>query len=168
MTIAFLRCVHVALGAYTGIVSQFSAIETSIWVNWSIIPYWCTWAILMRIWRMWCHKVEFFSLLKRTIKLLILSMVSALSGTTKLRALWWVVPRASVTARLPLRLKLSLRLTKFLAFVFQAYGLIQQHLEVRICVALQMIVKCPYHTIQKPFVSSHLCRLHLVHSGTSE
>jgi hypothetical protein len=152
-TITFLRCLHIALGANTSIVSQFYTVKTTTWVNWGIIPYWCTWAILTRIWSTWCHWVEFFGLLKRTLKLLILSMVSALSTRMNLRVLWRVVTRTIVTARLSLRLKLALLLAKFIAFIFQAYCLIQQHLEVRKCVALQMIVKWPYQTIQKVFLS---------------
>jgi hypothetical protein len=101
LTITFLRCLHIVLGANTGIVSQFSTVETTIWVNWSIIPYWCTWAILIKIWSTWCHSVELFELIKRMIRLLILSMISALYTRTKLRALWQVVTRSSVTARLP-------------------------------------------------------------------
>jgi hypothetical protein len=93
---------------------------------------------------MWCHWVEFFGFLKQMIKLLTLSMISALYARTKLRALCRVVTRASITARLTLRLKLALLFMKFLAFVLQAYSLIEQHLKVRKCVALQMIVKWPY------------------------
>jgi hypothetical protein len=37
-SVTFLRCLHIALGANTGIVPQFSAIESTTWVNRSIIP----------------------------------------------------------------------------------------------------------------------------------
>jgi hypothetical protein len=40
--VTFLRCLHIALRANTGIVSQFSAVETSTEVNWISVPYWCT------------------------------------------------------------------------------------------------------------------------------
>jgi hypothetical protein len=46
---------------------------------------------------------------------------------------------------------------KFLAFVLQTYSLIEQHLKVRKCVALQMIVKWPYQTIEKAFLSLCIC-----------
>jgi hypothetical protein len=83
-SVTFLRCLHITLVANTGIVSQFSAIETSTGVNWSIIPYWCAGAVLVRIWSLWCHWVGFFGFFKRTMKLLSLSMISALYTRTKL------------------------------------------------------------------------------------
>jgi hypothetical protein len=121
--VTFLRCLLIALRENTSIVSQVSAIETSTGVNWSIIPHWCAWAVLMR--SLWCHWVGFFGFFKRMTKLLILSIVSALYARTKLRVLWWVVTWASVAARLSLILKLALLFTKFLAFILQACGLIE-------------------------------------------
>jgi hypothetical protein len=41
----------------------------------------------------------------------------------------------------------------FLAFILQAYSLIEQHLKDWKCVALQIIVKWPYETIEKGFLS---------------
>jgi hypothetical protein len=84
---------------------------------------------------------------------LILSMASALSSRMKLRVLWQVVTRAAVTARLTLRLKLVFLFTKFPSFILQAYSLIEQHLKVKKCVALQLIVNWPYQTIEKALLS---------------
>jgi hypothetical protein len=41
-SVTFLRCLYIALRANTGIVSQFSAVKATTWVNWSIVPYWGT------------------------------------------------------------------------------------------------------------------------------
>jgi hypothetical protein len=60
---------------------------------------------------------------------------------------------AGVASRLPLKLELSILFAKFLVLAFQAYGFVQQGLEVWGCVTLQLIVEWPYQTFQEAILS---------------
>jgi hypothetical protein len=90
----FVHCLSgsldVTICADAGIVPQFSTIETNIRVNWRIVSYWCTWAISMMIWNMWCLLAEMLELLGWTLQLRILQIISTWFTRPKRRTLWWV------------------------------------------------------------------------------
>jgi hypothetical protein len=90
LTIVFVGSLDVMIWADVGLVSQFSTIETTIRVSWGLVSYWCTWAISMMIWNMWCLLAELLELLGWTMRLRILQIISTWSTRTKLRSLWWV------------------------------------------------------------------------------
>jgi hypothetical protein len=90
LTVVFLGSLDVTIWVDASIMSQFSTIETTIRVNWRVVSYWCTWAISMMIWNMWCLLARMLGLLGWTLQLRILQIISTWLTRTKLRTLWWV------------------------------------------------------------------------------